>query len=53
MGRSLLVGGQDMGDFILMLIKGIVYIQNRAARVSEHRIDALLSQALDYNFCSC
>ena len=53
MGRSLLVGGENMPDFITMLIQLIIYIKDGAARVSEHSVNALLLQTFHYNFCTC
>jgi len=42
MGRPLLMGSQDMADFILVLIQCIVHIEDSAARISEHCIYTLL-----------
>ena len=41
-----------MGDLILVLVQGIVNIQNRAAGISEYGIHALFLQAFHNNLCS-
>ena len=53
MGRSLFVGGKNMGDLVLMLVESIINIQDRAARISEHGVHTLLLQALYQDLCSC
>ena len=47
---ALLVTGQHMVNFIPVLVKCIINIQNRAARITEDGIDALFLEAGDYNF---
>ena len=45
--------GQNMGDFILVFIKCIINVEDRAARITEHRVYPLLFQAFNDNLCSC
>ena len=51
MGGALLVGGEDMADFVLVAVelKFVVYVQDRAAGVAEDRVHPLLQQALHQN----
>jgi len=42
-----------MGDFILVFIKCIINVEDRAARITEHRVYPLLFQAFNDNLCSC
>jgi hypothetical protein len=42
MGSSLFMGGKYMGDLILMLIKSIIYIQDRTSGITENSIHSLL-----------
>ena len=46
MGSPLLMGGQHMPELISVFINCIIYIQDRAAGISENRINSLLFQAL-------
>lgn len=49
-GLPLLVTSQNVADFIAVLIQCVIYIQDCAARITEHRIDALLQKTLDDDF---
>ena len=51
-GSALLMGGQDMADFAFISIKRVVDVEDRAARVAEHRVDALLKQAFTHDLRS-
>ena len=44
-GSALLVGGQDVGDPISVLIQLIVDVQDGAAGIAEHEVDSLLQKA--------
>ena len=50
-GGALLVGGEDMADFVLVAVelKFVVYVQDRAAGVAEDRVHPLLQKALHQN----
>ena len=52
-GRALFVGGQDMMYLIFILVQGIVYIQDRAARIPKNRIYPLLFEAFDHYLRTC
>ena len=49
---ALFVRGQDVPDAAIVIVQFIVHIQDRAARISENRIDPLLDQALHQDFCA-
>ena len=52
MGGTLLMGGQHMGDAVLVFVKGVVKIEHRAAGIAENRIHPLFQQALHQNIRS-
>ena len=41
---ALLVGGQDVGDLILIVVEFVIDVQNGAAGVTEHGVNTLLQQ---------
>jgi hypothetical protein len=43
------MSGQYMVDAVTVLIEGVIYIENSAARITEHRIYALFQQTLHQN----
>ena len=51
-GRSLLVGRQDVVDLVLVSVQLVVKVQNGAAGVAEDRVDLLLQKAF-HNGCGC
>lgn len=50
-GKLLLMGCQDMGNLILVLVQCIIYIQDSAARITKYGVHALFLQTLNYNLC--
>ena len=49
-GRALLMGRQDVGDLVTVLIQSVIYIEDRASRIAEYGIHALFLQTLYYYF---
>ena len=45
MGGTLLVGGQDMGDLVFIVVKLIVEVEDGAAGITEDGVDMLFEQA--------
>jgi hypothetical protein len=52
MACALLVTHQDVAD-LLLLEKLVIDRQDRAARLAENRVDAMLVQCMDYHFGAC
>ena len=48
-GGALLMGCQNMSNAVAVFVKRIIDIEDRAARIAENRIDALLDQCLHQN----
>jgi hypothetical protein len=46
MGGTLLVGGEDMPDFVLIVIQLVIEVQDGTAGIAENGVHLLLQQAL-------
>ena len=51
-GRALLVGCEDVGDFVVVIVERVVHVQDRSAGIAEHGIHALLEQTLEQDLCA-
>ena len=49
-GRALLMGRQDVTDFVLMMVKRIIDIEDRTPGITENRIHSLFLQAFYEDF---
>ena len=50
---ALLVGGQDMTDFVAVFVERVVCIESRAAGIAEHGVYAVLEQTFADDFRAC
>lgn len=53
MGSSLLMGGEDVTDLLVMFIEFIINIQDRAAGITENGIHSLLFQTFYNDLGTC
>ena len=51
-GRALLVGCEDVGDFVVVIVERVVHVQDRSAGIAEDGIHALLEQTLEQDLCA-
>lgn len=52
-GSSLLMGGEDVTDLLVMFIEFIINIQDRAAGITENGIHSLLFQTFYNDLGTC